>query len=659
MKKIILFLLLLIPFYVNATVENYYMEATVLNTGDIKVREVFGLDGTYNGFERELYYGNNIYAGTSIEIINVKGIKKTSNDFAILNDSGDIFTEVGSASKGDYGHYIITDIDNGINIKIYNPSKKDRLFYIEYIVKNMAIKHNDVGEIGYNIFTSLKEPVSNINVKFIVPNNKKTIKVWGHGPLTGETSIVSSNEVLLKLDYLESYEGLDIRLVFDRNVLSESLKLDNEDVLNTIIEEETKKADDANKIREEERKKLEELKEKIEQAINDFEKDRTQVKKDYAISLVEKLYGYEEYDLYMYRLNNTLSYEEEEELKRNKTIGNIINYLCITYLVFGIYLFYRFYTNHDKEYKPIFNHEYYRDFPKEYGPEKVDYLVNGQVSSKSFTAMILNLIYQKKIEFEKLEKNNYKLKLISQDNLANSEKNLIKCIFGKKEEVTLKELKTNAKKNYDEFTNNYRSWQQNATNESKAMNFYEKSNKGLYSLYSIIPFFLFSLSNYFEYANPFIIFITILIVPISLVYYLCAKKRSKEGNEDYHKWKALKNFMKDFGRMQEKELPEIKLWEKYLVYATVFGIANKLAKTMEIKVKEFADTDFTDLYTINALNDMLKVSNVVASSVENAKLVADRAYAVAHSTNSSGSGSGGGFSSGGGSFGGGGGGGRF
>lgn len=659
MKKIILFLLLLIPFYVNATVENYYMEATVLNTGDIKVREVFGLDGTYNGFERELYYGNNIYAGTNIEIISVKGIKKTSNDFAILNDSGDIFTEVGSASKGDYGHYIITNTDNGINIKIYNPSKKERLFYIEYIVKNMAIKHNDVGEIGYNIFTSLKEPVSNINVKFIIPNNKKTIKVWGHGPLTGETSILSSNEVLLKLDYLESYEGLDIRLVFDRNVLSESLKLDNEDVLNTIIEEETKKADDANKIREEERKKLEELKEKIEQAINDFEKDRTQVKKDYAISLVEKLYGYEEYDLYMYRLNNTLSYEEEEELKRNKTIGNIINYLCITYLVFGIYLFYRFYTNHDKEYKPIFNHEYYRDFPKEYGPEKVDYLVNGQVSSKSFTAMILNLIYQKKIEFEKLEKNNYKLKLINQDNLANSEKNLIKCIFGKKEEVTLKELKTNAKKNYDEFTNNYRSWQQNATNESKAMNFYEKSNKGLYSLYSIIPFFLFSLSNYFEYANPFIIFITILITPISLVYYLCAKKRSKEGNEDYHKWKALKNFMKDFGRMQEKELPEIKLWEKYLVYATVFGIANKLAKTMEIKVKEFADTDFTDLYTINALNDMLKVSNVVASSVENAKLVADRAYAVAHSTNSSGSGSGGGFSSGGGSFGGGGGGGRF
>ena len=97
MKKIILFLLLIIPFYVNATVEDYYMEATVLNTGDIKVREVFSLDGTYNGFDRELYYGNNIYAGTNIEVINVKGIKKTSNDFNVLNDNGDTFKEVGSA----------------------------------------------------------------------------------------------------------------------------------------------------------------------------------------------------------------------------------------------------------------------------------------------------------------------------------------------------------------------------------------------------------------------------------------------------------------------------------------------------------------------------------------------------------------------------------
>ena len=117
--------------------------------------------------------------------------------------------------------------------------------------------------------------------------------------------------------------------------------------------------------------------------------------------------------------------------------------------------------------------------------------------------------------------------------------------------------------------------------------------------------------------------------------------------------------MKDFGRMHEKELPEITLWEKYLVYATVFGIAKKLAKDMEIKVQEMGNINGTDIGRFNTISNMVNASNVVASAIGEAKRTADRAYAAAHSSDSSGGGHGGGFSSGGGSFGGGGGGGRF
>ena len=152
---------------------------------------------------------------------------------------------------------------------------------------------------------------------------------------------------------------------------------------------------------------------------------------------------------------------------------------------------------------------------------------------------------------------------------------------------------------------------------------------------------------------------TIAFSVVSFIYYLTASRRSKEGNNDYCKWMGLKNFMNDFGRMYEKELPEIILWEKYLVYATVFGIADKLAKTMEIKVKEIQDVNTTDLVRFNMINNMINVSNVVGKTIVDAKRVADSAYAAAHSSNSSGGGFGGGFSSGGGSFGGGGGGGRF
>lgn len=661
MKKILLFLFLFIPFYVSATVENYYMEATVLKNGDISVKEVFSLDGSYNGFNRELYYGNNIYGGSGIEIVSVRGISESKLDgFNTLNATGDLFKLVGSASSGDYGYYSVSNISRGINVKIYNPSRYNKMFYLEYIVKNMAIKHNDVGEVGYNIFTSLNEPVDNLNVKFVVPNNKN-IRVWAHGPLEGETSIVSSEVVLLKLDYLYAYEAVDIRITFDRNILSDSLKIDDNNVLDSIIAEETKKADAANAERENQRKALEKLKAEIEDAIIAFEKDRTQANKDYALSLVNKLYGMEEYYVYFERINNTLSYEEENAIKRKEIICNIVITLGVCYLGFGFYLVYKFYNKNDKEYKSAFDNKYYRDFPASYGPEIVEYLIKKNVTEDSFSASLLNLIYKKNIGYESIDKKDYKLTLLSEDNLTTAEKRLVLCVFDNDKEMTLKKLKKNAKSSYDSFIRRYNTWKDEVIYEAKNYNFFEKANIVPYILYSslgfILMYFLINLvRNSFGYLITFTVF---LFSFISIFYYACSFKRSKNGNEDYHKWMGLKNFMKDFGRMHEKELPEIILWEKYLVYASIFGLAKKLAKDMEIRVQEMQNIDTTDIIRFNMINSMLKTSSVVASTIGEVKRTADRAYSAAHSSDSSGGGFGGGFSSGGGSFGGGGGGGRF
>ena len=137
-------------------------------------------------------------------------------------------------------------------------------------------------------------------------------------------------------------------------------------------------------------------------------------------------------------------------------------------------------------------------------------------------------------------------------------------------------------------------------------------------------------------------------------------KRTKNGNELYLKWNALKNFMKDFGSFEEKELPEIGLWEKYLVYAHIFGIAEKLRKEMEVKIpniENYSNGMSTYDYMIfnNALNRSVATSVTAAITSANAK--------IAESTSSSGGGFGGGFSGGssGGGFSGGGGsgGGRF
>ena len=161
------------------------------------------------------------------------------------------------------------------------------------------------------------------------------------------------------------------------------------------------------------------------------------------------------------------------------------------------------------------------------------------------------------------------------------------------------------------------------------------------------------------YQSSFIIYLLCLILALSLIPFIFnKKKRTENGAEDYKKWKALKNFLNDFGTFSNKEIPEIVLWEKYLVFATLFGCAEKVIKAMKVEMvnvpNDYFDT-YMDLYVINQ-----SISRAIISSHS----YAQSAYAAAHSSSSSGgfssgSGGGGGFSSGGGSFGGGGGGGRF
>ena len=162
--------------------------------------------------------------------------------------------------------------------------------------------------------------------------------------------------------------------------------------------------------------------------------------------------------------------------------------------------------------------------------------------------------------------------------------------------------------------------------------------------------------SYYLFTFNILTIITLVITIVFLIYIVTFNKRTPRGALDYAKWKAFKKFLNDFGRFDEKELPEITLWERYLVYASIFGIADKVCKTMKIKFNEmnYTNSDFTFDYLLwSNLNNSVTTS--VHSSVTTAQSKVSEA--IARSNSSSGGGFGGGFSSGGG-FGGGGGGGR-
>lgn len=60
------------------------------------------------------------------------------------------------------------------------------------------------------------------------------------------------------------------------------------------------------------------------------------------------------------------------------------------------------------------------------------------------------------------------------------------------------------------------------------------------------------------------------------------------GEQEYAKWKGLYNFLDSATLMNERTHIELPLWEKYLVYATAFGISEKVVKALEIRCPDLA-----------------------------------------------------------------------
>lgn len=675
MKKIIYFLtflLVLIPINTKALagIENYRIDITVLENGDVNIIEAFKMNGEYNGFERIInfksnfssYYGDTlsstndgtIYNGKGLILNEIRGIEFSDKELNLIKENGDLFKKVNNASKGDYGVYIPNKNSNGENYLIYNNSKMNKDFYLDYTLQNIAILHNDIGELGLNLFTEMKESIHNLEVYIHVPNNKTLFRIWAHGPLNGETKIIDMTTAKLTIQDLDANTAIDFRIAFDKNILT-TKKISNVSVLDKIIDIETKLANDANIDRDNKYKKLKDYAYTlVETAI------KTEKRSDYnlAFDTVNKL---KEDDQLKVDLKNKLNTLLPKIEKREQNI-KIINTVIISSWIIGLFiLIFHTYKKYDKEYKSDFKNNYYRDFPATYGPATLGYLLRKKVNNDDLSASILNLINNKVIDFKPTDDKDYLFtKLDANIALKEADERLLKFLFNDEPQIKLSDFKKKAKNDYSSFISLYSNWINRVTIDAEAENFYEVFNgiKMIGSMYAILGIILgFVYISIFHYFSSIIM---IILGIIGLIYFITFIKRTKKGNDDYVKWNALKRFMTDFGNMDDKQLPEITLWEKYLVYAVSLGCAEKLAKSMKIKIETMNSTGdiLFDIYYYNNIinfNRVLNVSiNSAISSAYSAKSVAE-----ASSTSSSGGGFGGGFSGGGGSFGGGGGGGRF
>ena len=632
MKRVLLGLFLfLIPGIVEAanyTISNQLIEAQIKEDGDLYVQELIVMDGTFNGYEKTISYANSLlkdtdnydnnslYNGSGIELVSIKA-KKIQGDVSFNTLDDNDFTKlqlVNYANNGDMTVYTASSNYNGYTYRLYYPANNEKIaFLISYVVEDVVVVHADVAELYWNFITPNDyDDIQDVQVKVLLPSadNSSNFRLWAHGDLSGQINKLSTNDgVLASISNMAATSLLDIRLTFNKSLITDMshVKTTTNSALEGIIEVEKTRAEVANQLR------------------------------------------------------------DELTLKRNIVIA--YSWVLIILVIGGSILVYLKYA---KSPKSSYYSKYNREFIDEYNVEVIDYLMKRQITPNALSASIMNLIYKKNISAKEIPSDkkvkDYEFTLENSNNLNGSESILTQFLFdtvgeGKVNEKGAKTFTTVDLKKYaggnktcSSFIKSYTNWKNSVLQDGIGQKFFETSKvpkligTGILLLAIILLFLIIQFET--DYIPSYVaIMLAVIFFIISLVVY----KKTIRGSEHYTRWKAFRNFLDDFGAFELKELPEIILWERYLVYATIFGLADKVEKSMNVRIKEMDMSSLASDYypTFYYIHIGPSIHASFNNAINSAYHQQSANYANTHSSRSSGGGFGGGFSSGGG-FGGGG-----
>lgn len=492
-----------------------------------------------------------------------------------------------------------------------------RSFEMSYTIIDAVKNYADCSEFYWQfISTKSAIPSRKITGTITLPTNvinNEDFRVWAHGPLNGNITKTSSNSCTFEIENLSSNTMLEARVVTPTYIFPNNTNTSSTSKLNSILSQEQKWAEEANQKRESIAK-------------------RQKIMKFMIIAF--------------FSLTN---------------IGGIV--LCIV-LISKIKK-YKKQLEEAPNIKPSMPSKYYRDIPNEKAtPATAAFLYYFKNSTFSthipevISATMLDLCMKKYLNFEVSANKKDEIKVVLTPNMDVSllpkDEIIIYQMLEKvssNKEFTMKEFEKYCKNHSSSFIKQYNSIEPNVKNEVEFQGNYDKkliaqSNSWIAKGIGFV--FLFIASIFLMIAS---------IIPSIICFVYCFKiagrynTLTQKGSDEKEAWIGLKNYMEDFSMMKEKEVPELALWEKYLVYATAFGISDKVLKQLKVVYPQITDMEYMNSHGYSYLYWMY-YGNMSHNFIHSINTSVTNTY---NSVNySSGSGAGGGFSGGGG-FGGGGG----
>ncbi|MBO5096380.1 MAG: DUF2207 domain-containing protein [Bacilli bacterium] len=168
------------------------------------------------------------------------------------------------------------------------------------------------------------------------------------------------------------------------------------------------------------------------------------------------------------------------------------------------------------------------------------------------------------------------------------------------DEISMNSFQSKVSSDYENTDSFVRNIEKSIVNVGVSQGYFQKANyeqpkneiKSTATAYTILGILCLVIINFISYRTRldlahgafFILGITLLTCAIYLnkianKYILL----TQFGEDEYAKWKALYNFLNSETLMNERTVIELPVWEQYLVYATAFGISEKVVKALEIR----------------------------------------------------------------------------
>ena len=483
-----------------------------------------------------------------------------------------------------------------------------REYQISYTVKDAIAKYNDYSELYWK-FVGDDFEIDADQIKGIIylpknATNKEDVRVWGHTKyLNGEIYVTDLNKIEFSVNRYWSGNYVEVRTLIPNHMIQTTGRQYNDNILNTVLAEEMKWSEEAN-----------------------------------------------------------------ERRKMAKNVQYIIAGVGVVFMLFFIT---RIFNNIkklkklEKKFKPTTQLEYFRELPyQEATPAEALFVFSSGMSksfSESFSANILDLALKKFIMLEafkqegifksdivKIAIENKDLDELKEDERLTLE--FLKEVAGEKRVLTTEDITKYLEKNYSKVDKLNRKLEKIIEKEESSNGNYIKQNDkemnkfaGICVVYGVFASFMIPIIITSIMFSKLLVIVTTafmitLVINAVITGMMSAKINvfTQKGVDEKEKWKAFKKYMEDFSLLKEKEVPALVLWEKYLVFATVFGISEKVLKQLKVIYPEVTDVNSTlNTYSYIHIMNSVNIGDCINTSVYSA---------IA----SSGSGAVGGFSGGGG-----------